>query len=220
MGEPRQRRARWLEVLALGVAATLGVACLYDPDDRCGPNQVLADYNRCQCTNGTVAIDGRCVDCGPNSRVEGGACACLAGFERATPESDCEAIATGLGEPCVTATDCAAPEYPVCQSEGAAGYCTSRCSATADCAGGYACRTRAAEPFCERPPTGLGASCRTSGECAGFEASFCENVVTSSCVVAGCAADEQCHGDWVCCDFTSLGFPVTLCVPPEECVTQ
>ncbi|HEX2679105.1 MAG TPA: hypothetical protein VHM19_20790, partial [Polyangiales bacterium] len=94
---------------------------------------------------------------------------------------------------------------------------TRNCKSSADCdtTVDYACNDRVSPSFCERPPRGLGTSCASDADCAGFTASYCEALSSHVCLVNECKADpDRCHGDWACCDIALLGG--SICVPPSE----
>jgi hypothetical protein len=202
-----------LTVVALSVAAL--AACLVDPDHRCGEHQAL-DGDRCVCAEGYGLVDDACVKCGKHEVGSLSGCACEDGYVRASPDGACEEM-QALGAACQDDDDCADDAYARCAMDGDEGYCTSDCDSSDDCETSvdYACNERVSEPFCERPPSGLGTACDGADECADFEASYCEVLSEHLCLVNGCKEDaERCHGDWVCCDLPILA--TSLCVPPAQ----
>jgi hypothetical protein len=66
------------------------------------------------------------------------------------------------------------------------------------------------------PPTGVGMACSSDDDCAGTDASYCETLVSQSCLVPGCTTDDDCYQGNECCDLTAFGMP-TLCVPEGSC---
>lgn len=203
-------------VLAAFVVAS--PACLVDSDNRCGENQKYDEPNaRCICASGYSLDSGRCVACGLNEVTLGGSCECAEGFTRKAPDAACEENAA-LGQSCEADEECTSPEYPYCRRDDRAnpGYCTSTdCDSGSSCLANYACNTREVTSFCEHPPEGIGTGCADDKDCSGFTASYCEAIVSKTCVVNDCAPDpNKCHGDWVCCDIGLLG--QSLCIPPSE----
>ena len=207
---PRFNRALFATSL---VSAAVATACLVDPDQRCGPNQEY-DGKRCICTDGYGLVDNACVKCGKHEQGSLAGCACSDGYVRKTPDGKCEEL-DELGAACASDDDCIDPAYGYCAHADGDGYCTSAdCSASADCetAADYSCNAYQTPSFCERPPTGLGTSCTSSDDCAGFAAGYCEVISEHVCLVGGCKDDPTlCHGAWVCCDIPVLSN--SICVP-------
>jgi hypothetical protein len=196
-----------------GFVALLAASCLYDPNEPCGEHQELVD-NACVCVDGYGLVAEACLKC-PRGEVGNplGPCACSEGMSRSPENGRC---GEALGQACSSDLECTEPS-PTCHGIEASGYCTlSGCRpGKDDCPGDFACNDREGEPFCERPPSGLGASCDASEDCRGFEASYCESLSEHACLVEGCAENlDRCHGDWVCCDIALLG--ASLCIPPNE----
>jgi hypothetical protein len=137
--------------------------------------------------------------CGPNQELleyaeESERCVCVAGTAFNATTASCEAC----GE-----NEMASPAGCVCVA-------------------GFA-RVTATEPCTELPPnvmkpTGEDQQCSTPADCAGFEADFCDNVVTGTCLVQGCTlAPDNCFTGKECCDLSSFGLPITLCVAAGAC---
>jgi hypothetical protein len=186
--------------------------CLYDSATRCDSHQSVED-DVCVCDEGFALVDGFCVACGVNEVASSEGCECEPGFARADSDDECAPL-SGIGEECEEDLDCTNPEFALCERTGSTNYCTSACVSSEQCPGEFSCRPTAMGGFCERPPTGLGTACMDD-ECDGFEASYCETVVSQSCVVNDCKVDpERCHGDWVCCDIGLLS--ESLCIPPGD----
>lgn len=210
---PQPRKVPHLFALAL-LPLLLNPGCVYDPDDRCDANQQL-EGELCVCVEGTVLVDGHCVECAENAHVAGTSCACDAGFV-ATTTGEC--VATALGAACVPeGAPCADPTYSTCIAAEDGGYCSLLgCASAEDCPAPFACDTAADPTFCRRPPTGLGAPCATNDDCSGLEASYCEALQSHSCQVADCSTAADCFIGWGCCDLTPFGLP-TMCVPEGSC---
>jgi hypothetical protein len=216
------RRSRAFFVLwgTLGFAA---VACVYDPDDACGPNQELyGDGVRCVCVDGAALTPSGCVMCGANEVAGATACECAPGYGRPASGGPCEVLATsGQGAVCDDATPCLDPVASHCEPDGAgSGYCTTTDCTAAPCSGDYACDESTSPSVCLRPPRGQSMSCTSDADCAGTEATFCDTVKSHSCLVRGCAVGgSDCFIGWACCDLTSLGLAETICVPEGACPT-
>ena len=196
------RRGRSLErrrtpllplVAALAISAS---SCVYDEDDRCGPDRVLAD-SLCVCAPGLVAQGTACVP----------------------PE---EPAPGGLGLTCdASSMPCTDPVFSFCHvpTDETEGYCTTMgCTGNADCEGGYLCALTETPAFCKRPPTGEGMACAAEDDCEQFEASFCTVGSPSgvTCVVPDCVDDADCSPGRLCMDLSGVvpGLP-TLCLPAE-----
>jgi hypothetical protein len=69
-----------------------------------------------------------------------------------------------------------------------------------------------------RAPTGLGASCESSADCAGYDATYCETFQSHTCFIQNCTSDPGiCPAGWSCCEtVTRYGLP-TLCLPDGNC---
>jgi hypothetical protein len=209
----RSRCGVWL---ALGALAS---GCVLD-DDRCGPLQERwGEAERCVCVEGTAYTPTGCVPCGDNELASAAGCVCVEGYARPSPAQACEPIPEGIGSACTSDAECSDVNFPHCQlGSPSGGYCTSTaCSAPEDCGGGYACNQQAAPSFCERPPLGAGAACTSAADCAGGEATYCDTMITSSCLVSGCSVSpDSCFPGSECCDLTPFGLP-TLCVAAGGC---
>jgi hypothetical protein len=206
-------------VLCAGLAAVIA-GCVYDADDRCGPGQLLYDESRCICAEGAVLTAQGCVPCAENEVVGGSACVCAEGFWRPTADTTCQAVPSALGVACdVTGAPCSDPSYNLCfAATGTAGYCTSECTTSEECAGGYVCDAVAAPPYCRRPPTGFGRACATDADCASTEATYCESSTLYQCVVRDCSpANQDCFPGTQCCDLSQFGVPAPLCLPNGAC---
>jgi hypothetical protein len=202
------------------VVGLIGSACVYDPDDRCGPHQVVISHNRCACEPGFVPGDSGCEPCGDNERESSGACVCVDGYARPAEGAACEVIPAELGATCDTQSEpCSDGPYPLChETNGSSGYCTSSCSSDEDCSGGYKCHTDGAEGFCRRPPVGYGKSCDSDEDCEGGEATFCETIQQYVCLVPCSAGNiDGCFEGEVCCNFVVFE---PICVPADACTAN
>jgi hypothetical protein len=95
------------------------------------------------------------------------------------------------------------------------------------CMAGYT-RNTATEPCTELPadlvkPTGQDDSCvppnGSAAACEGKEASFCDNIVSGTCLVPNCTlAPDNCFPGKECCDLSSFGLG-TLCIAAGACTT-
>src|SRR6266545_2841032 len=198
-------------------------ACLYDPDDVCGPNQEQSELNVCECVAGTVPASAGCAMCGDNEVPAGSVCACVDGYARPADGEPCAPLPAGLGEACDSgAAPCADATYSLCRTtDGTSGYCTSSgCETSDDCPAQYACTDDGDTRYCKRPPTGQGLPCQSADDCAGYEASYCETYQAHVCLVSDCTVSpNSCHEGSECCDLSSLGLAETLCVEEGLCPT-
>jgi hypothetical protein len=223
VAKPARAKRRLRALATLSGIITAALACTFDPDDRCGPNQEMyGDDVRCVCVTGAVLTPGGCVLCDANEMPGASGCECAPGYERPADGGACEESAmTGQGADCDAATPCADPLATHCETAASGmGYCTTTdCPATA-CTGDYACDEAVSPTVCRRPPVGQGRSCASSADCAGTEATFCDTVESDSCLVQGCSLSaDDCFIGWSCCDLSSLGLATPLCLPDGECPT-
>lgn len=66
-------------------------------------------------------------------------------------------------------------------------------------------------------PTGVGKPCTAPGDCTGLDASYCESLVSHTCLVPNCTVSpDNCFTGSECCDFTSIGLP-PLCIGAGLC---
>lgn len=92
---------------------------------------------------------------------------------------------------------------------------TPECTVNVDCGATEICDAGVC-----RNPTGWGAACTTSDECAGFEAGFCD-AFQMKCTVSNCSnVPDTCPGAYECCDLTGFGegFAI-MCIPDGYCTT-
>src|SRR5690606_29945550 len=131
------RRLTGTAALLLLLGSIAG-ACTYDPDDRCGPNQVVyGDNQRCVCAPGTAWTDKGCVACGPNEVSGPSGCQCAPGYSRPAPGAACEAAPSGLGADCDVDGPRQGSSYPHCQlADGTGGDCTVGDCTSPACRGG------------------------------------------------------------------------------------
>ncbi len=214
---PSRRRRRKAPWIALFVVAA---GCVLDPDDRCGPNQVIwGDDQRCVCAAGTAYTPEGCVPCAENEVSSPAGCVCAPDYARPAPGAVCERVPDGVGTPCTGDASCLNPAYPHCQvSPLGDGYCTiAGCVTNADCDAGYAC-TLATPSYCRRPPVGAGKPCSAPADCAGTEALFCDLIVTQGCLEQDCTkTPDSCFTGTECCDLARYNLP-KLCVAQGQCM--
>jgi hypothetical protein len=210
------RRSPHRAALILLISGWLG--CIVG-DERCDENQIeiQGSYRFCACRPGTVPSAGGigCERCGKNEEVQEEACVCSSGYARTSADAPCEK--STIGRACEDDESCS-ESFPHCAATPTGdGYCTTTgCSANADCAAGWSCELDAGTRFCKRPPTGQGAHCDTSADCASYEATFCEALQSHTCLLEMCATGTNtCPSEWSCCDLTSL-IGASLCVPPDR----
>jgi hypothetical protein len=225
MDKTRPRASQRSKAFAVlwGTIGAAALACTYDPDDPCGPNEEMyGDGLRCVCVAGAALTSTGCVMCGANEVAGTTACECMPGYSRPPSGGACaETPLSGQGVACDEATPCLDPLASHCQPDaGGSGYCTTTDCAATPCSGDYACDESASPTVCLRPPLGQSMSCSSNADCAGTEATFCDTVESHSCLVRGCAVGaDDCFIGWSCCDLTSLGLAETICVPEGECPT-
>jgi hypothetical protein len=203
-------------MLCVLLGGVLPAACVYDPDQRCGPHQRYLEPDRCECIDGYVPAAEGCQPCADNEREANGACVCVDGYARSSDAAACEEIPGELGLSCDPKTPCPAGRYDLCQAtDGDAGYCTKACRDDADCDGGYRCDRSAAAAFCRRPPLGFGKTCRSDDDCGEGEATYCDTISTKLCLVRCSAGDaDVCFIGESCCDFTIF---TPICTPTAAC---
>src|SRR5690606_18078984 len=133
------------------------------------------------------------------------------GFSRARAEDAC--MPEDPTPDCQSDADCTAAAPYCVQRSGSAGYCTrTGCTANADCTMGWTCEQAPTTRYCAQPPTGFGSACQSSADCAGFDANYCEELATHTCILTGCATLERtCPSEWTCCDYASVvGSPFSI----------
>jgi hypothetical protein len=197
-------------MLAALIGVTVG-ACVYDPDQRCGPAMMYVDAaNACVCNGNAIAVRGGCQLCAADEVAAGATCACPVGQTK-NANNLCVIVA-GLGDPCDTASSpCTDTTYSYCavRGSGTAGTCTKRCTSNTECDAVYTCATWDAHPHC-RTFEGAGTSCASSATCTG-DAMFCDTFETHTCVVVGCSLTaNDCPRETMCCDVSGLG-GTTVC---------
>lgn len=221
----RGRAGRSSKAIAVlwGLMVGTPLACTYDPDDPCGPNEEMyGDGLRCVCVAGAALTPTGCVMCGANEEPGAASCECVAGYRRPAGGGPCEEAPTsGPGTPCDDAAPCLDPLASHCQpSASGSGYCTTVDCAETPCVDGYGCDESVSPSVCVRAPLGQGMSCSSDADCAGTEATFCDTVESDSCLVRGCSvAPDDCFVGWSCCDLSNLGLRETICVPDGACPT-
>lgn len=209
-------RAAWL-----AISAAVAVGCIYDDDERCGPHMVASAIDSCVCEADYVLVGTECITCPENERVQGAGCACNDGYERSVEGAACTPLpTTGPGASCSAVEPCTDPDFTFCATASNEDqYCTSQgCETSADCPESFACAQSDAGSFCKRRPAGMETPCAADAECAGYEATFCETLYSKVCLVQGCSLSENdCFDGWECCDVTSFGMPIPICIPEGNC---
>lgn len=220
-----QLRLRLLRALvSASLASLLASACIYDPDDRCGPHQHLGPNSSCVCDDGLVLQGQGCVPCGDNETWQSGLCVCSDGYTRSADDGG-TCVLGGPGSSCdlkATPSTCQGADFTVCRDHGEGdGYCTTTCSADEDCPHGFVCDLTVTPSTCKTAAVGEGDACKTQADCAGKDATYCETVYVHKCLVPGCSPDNpvSCSEGWLCCDTRPLGLNLTLCAPVGLCPT-
>lgn len=172
---PPARRRGWGRVFLVTTVSLISVAaCVYDPDQRCGPGQVLETdgSESCVCAKGHASTPTGCVLCQANEEAGPAGCVCKVGFGRANPTAACA---------------------PCGESEivGATGAC--------ECAPGFA--KAAANAPCAAAPAGQGTSCdAASAPCTDATHNYCHVTpgTTGYCTTQACTSDAECTGGYLC----------------------
>lgn len=104
---------------------------------------------------------------------------------------------------------------PLCVDETqSGGVCRTgvECTNHDECNEGEYCDLTLEPANCVIKPAGEGQKCSEAADCAGFQADYCENIITSTCLMQGCDKDaNNCSKGRKCCDFAWLGLP-SLCI--------
>lgn len=212
------RRTRLKDlVFVCGVALVIQLfsGCLYDGDERCGQNQELSESgDACVCVDGAAQIGKVCVVCGENEVPGEGECVCDELYEK-NGAGQCVSALLGFGEECTDDSDCPETGAERCVAIDGGSICTSSCESAADCPSPAGCAIDAEDPFCVPAPSGLDVACASSDECAEFDASYCETMLENKCKVQCKDEPGVCHGDFACCDYTSL-IGAALCISPGD----
>jgi hypothetical protein len=157
-------RRQWLYGLGLSTLVMLATGCIVDEDKPCGANEVRLNDNGfigCICAPDSVpTADGTgCSPCGSHEEAKGGACVCVAGYQRKSASTACEPKSeagddsdaggdtpaktgpTGENAPCSGPADCANYDATYCQMLQAPNVCLVQGCETGEhsCAGGRVC---------------------------------------------------------------------------------
>jgi hypothetical protein len=210
MSNPPRPRRILHAVLAVVVGVTTA-ACVYDPDQRCGPAMSYVEAAKaCVCNSNAAPVPGGCQVCPADEVAVAGKCGCAAGQTK-DANNMCVTVA-GLGDACDTASSpCTSTQYSYCAASGAgtAGTCTKTCGTDNDCDAAFTCADWEAQPYC-RTFTGAGDPCASAADCTG-DAKYCDSFQSHKCIVQNCSlVDNDCPRAQVCCDFSSFGLG-TLC---------
>jgi hypothetical protein len=156
------------------VILTLIPACIYDPDEPCGDNQVL-EAGECICAANALFDAGVCVLCDENEVVEGDECVCAEDFVRFAAGGPCEP--KPAGDPCPQEND-----------EFFEGECV--------CVEGFF-RTETDGPCVVEPGdacTATDTTCATPWECFVFDSGSGDGYCTSF----DCVTSDDCSGGFAC----------------------
>lgn len=216
----------WSRALGLTcLISLLAASCIFDADHRCGANQHLSDNSSCLCDDGLVLDAAQnCVPCGENEVWGSGVCGCVEGYTRDVNGTGL-CIVSPIGTSCdltASKSGCDTEPYTICRDHGeGAGYCTSACEGDSDCPHGYVCDTESSPASCKSAAVGQGDPCKTTADCVGKDADYCENTIAHLCIVVGCSMTNplSCSEGLSCCDVHSLGLALTLCTPENLCPT-
>jgi hypothetical protein len=156
---------------AISSAFCVFVGCVYDPDNRCGKNQVpTPDDTSCVCASGYATTSSGCVACGKNEVSGPSGCVCESGYGR-----------SGATEPC---SPCG--ENAITNASGAC-----------ECESGY----KPAKNGCELIPAGLGAACDgEANSCTDETYSVCHLVFETEgyCTKESCSGAGDCTDGYAC----------------------
>ena len=208
-------------LLWLACAGAIAVGCIYDSKDRCGAHMVVSDVDSCVCAEGYVLTGTTCISCAEHERFQGGGCVCDDGYFRPSDGASCAPVPpSGLGAICSATAPCLDAVYSYCAvASNQDQYCTSQgCKSDADCPDTYACTKADSASYCRRTPLGQAAPCKSDADCAGFEATLCDNIFSNSCIVQNCSLTQNdCFTGWDCCDASAYGAPNPVCIPEGNC---
>jgi hypothetical protein len=195
--------------------------CIYDPDARCGKDQHFED-GVCVCDPGMIlgTDNTHCTKCGEHEFAGGTLCSCEEGYYRPSEGSPCVAVSDELGRECDPVDNpCTVEPYTYCHvPEKGTPYCTKQdCTTNEECGGKFGCEVRTSPTFCSLYPTGYGYPCTSDADCSSYETKHCETFRSNVCLMDGCAGpDVRCFGGSVCCDYSPLGVPTSICISPES----
>ncbi len=207
----------------LGCPPGLYCAAVGGCDGRCVPGSAGMKGNGTDCTKDTDCASLLCEDPGDGRKrcltpCKGGAGICLAGEACAANLGECGGCVEasilhagrGLGEPCTDDSNCDSGQ---CLSDAGMQYCTTTCSADADCADGFHCRVEADGGVCVRGTRGgVGTGCVVNEDCA--NGSFCASRGDSHWCTQFCSDSMPCPDGYSC---TAVG-TASLCVPNQGLV--
>jgi hypothetical protein len=199
-------------------------SCLYHSSDRCDPGQIFEAENGlcvCDAKQNLIAGDHGCIACGDHQVAANDACGCEDGYTLVG--GTCQLVPLALGMSCTADKDCTDAKYNRCHVvAGGGSYCTNTgCADNTGCDGGFGCNTSTDLAYCEQPPSGAGKSCATDADCAGTDATYCENHNSHVCYVEGCSLTaNDCFPGKDCCDLTGPSFGTIkkqICVDSGTC---
>ncbi len=194
-----------------------GVCFLYPPDGcadvkckagtQCVDGTCMAACGGLVCAQDEVCNNDRCEPLAPpceNAACDAGISSCISKADCASAllcvNGQCQAAAGEAGDPCASATDCAA------QACGTDGYCVGQC-APGDCDGGT-CNASAGPSDCSQKFP-LGAECKEANDCIGAE---CLAGTEKSAVCTRACGGEHaaCPLGWQCSSVQGR----SVCAPP------
>lgn len=190
----------------------LASACIVDPDQRCGPNQTLSEFETCECNAASIwnTDQTECVPCRWDEVRVGSKCACRDGYVRHADGVRCE-VDFAAGQPPPDAPPPAMTEVPETQD--------LSCADHGECGTNEYCRPIGDAAQCSAVPTGMGEPCESDQDCADYDATHCQTF-GKVCLVSQCSmAPDDCPPDWGCCDLSTYGLD-NVCVPVGTCPTN
>jgi branched-chain amino acid transport system substrate-binding protein len=102
------------------------------------------------------------------------------------------------------------------QGEACGNITGKACNNTLDCNDGDYCDKSQTPAVCTPPPSGQGEPCSSDADCEGYEADYCDTLVSYTCMKQGCSEElNDCSDDRICCDYAWLGLP-SLCIDKAE----
>jgi hypothetical protein len=235
---PTRHWVRWLTLFGSASLITLWVpSCLYDDSKPCGDDLKFdGDVERCVCPEGSIYSPTGCIKCGEHAIVQGAACVCDEGYAQAS-DGSCQEVVTGSGGSSTTGSTTGSTATTSGGGESGGGgeggesaddgtttetatSTTSTTGSTPECTINDDCETT---EICDagvcRPPTGWGAACTTSDDCADFEAGFCD-AYQHTCTVSDCTSSPKtCPAGFDCCDLSAIPDYAIMCIPAGFCQT-
>lgn len=213
-------------------ALVLPLACVVDPDNRCGENQrIWGNEVRCVCAEGYAYTAGGCVPCGEHAVASMSGCICEEGYARPAPGATCQPIGNneataghGGEQPSNAGQSGEGPGGAAGAS--AAGNDAGQGVAGADDTDGDAGASGAGPGAPPPLPDGLGDPCDEDAACEVEPFSHCEPTDDDAgyCTSTGCEVPADCEGGYACdtavspsiCRRPPLGLG-KACTGPADC---